>query len=363
VGTTLSTACGWDGSYVTLQCLSPHLAASLDLACDVLRNPSFPTSEWERIHAQTLAALRAERDSAEARTYRGLLAALYPFDHSYRLPIDGDEQEVVPLTLEAVADFHARYHGPGGASCVAAGDVDPDRLAELLDDRLDGWVGPRPEHEALPGATAAAHPRILLLDRPGAAQAVVRAGHVGMARLDPDYTDVLVLNQILGGQFTSRLNEKLREEKGFTYGIRSHFDCRRGPGPFSITASIQTDRIAEALDDLRSEVMALLGNRPPTLAEVEDARRALIEGQARHFETPASLVSRYAGLFLHGLPPDDHSRFAERLEAVTLESLSAAAAREIRPESLVFVVVADAGLVTEPLGRLAWAELDVIREQ
>ncbi len=131
----------------------------------------------------------------------------------------------------------------------------------------------------------------------------------------------MLFNQILGGQFTSRLNSRLREEKGFTYGIRSHFDTRRGPGPFSISASLQSDRLGEALNDLRDEVEALLGKRPPTDEELDDARRALIEGQARSFETPSALVSRYAGLFLYDLPPDDHAYLAERLSDVTISNM------------------------------------------
>jgi predicted Zn-dependent peptidase len=185
---------------------------------------------------------------------------------------------------------------------------------------------------------------------------------VGIDRLDPDYTDVLVLNHILGGQFTSRLNARLREEKGFTYGVRSHFDGRRGPGPFSVSAALQADRLAEALDDLRREVQALRDDRPPSQAELDDARRSLVEGQARHFETPSALVSRYASLFVHGLPLDDHARFPERLAAVNVDSLRAVAWRHLRPESLVTLVVADADVVAEPLKALEWAELTVVAE-
>jgi predicted Zn-dependent peptidase len=362
MGTSLSTSCGWDGSYVSLQCLAPHLPASLDLAADVLRNPTFPASEFERIHGQTLAALRAERDSAEARTYRGLLRALYDREHPYRLPLDGDEATVAPLSRDDLRRFHERFHGPSQGACIAAGDVEPDALAEALDERLAGWSGPSVARPSVASPDRDGRPRILLLDRPGAAQAVVRVGHVGLRRLDPDFTDVLVLNQVLGGQFTSRLNTRLREEKGFTYGVRSHFDCRRGPGPFSIGASLQTDRLAEALDDLRHEVEALVGDHPPTLAELDDARRALIEGQARQFETPSALVSRYASLFVHDLPIDHHAGFAERLDGVTVGTLAAAAARQIRPEALVAVVTADAELVRTPLERLGGWELEVVAD-
>jgi predicted Zn-dependent peptidase len=243
-----------------------------------------------------------------------------------------------------------------------AGDVDPDALAAALDERLAGWTGPAVQRDVVETPARGPQPRILLVDKPGAPQAVVRIGHVGLARLDPDYTDMLVLNQVLGGQFTSRLNTRLREEKGFTYGVRSQFDCRRGAGPFSMAAALQADRLDEALVDIRHEVEALVGDRPATLSELDDARRALIEGQARQFETPAALVSRYAALFVHGLPPDHHTEFAERLDDVSVESLAAAANRQIYPRALVAVIVADAARAHERLKRLEWAEVEEVAE-
>ena len=162
----------------------------------------------------------------------------------------------------------------------------------------------------------------------------------------------------MGGQFTSRLNAKLREEKGFTYGVRSSFDFRRGAGPFAVSASLQADRLSEALADLRDEVEALLRDRPPSQAELDDARRSLIEGQARQFETPSSLVARYAGLFLYDLPLDHHSRLAERLEAVDVETLREVAERHVHPESFTTVVVADADLAIRGLERLDWGPVE-----
>ena len=362
MGASLSTSCGWDGAYVSAQCLTPHLPACLDLVADVLRNPTFPAAEFDRVRGQTLAGLRSERDSAEARAHRGLLTALYPEGHPYRVPVDGDEAGVARLTRDDLARFHDAFHGAGRAAVVVAGDVDPDEVAGWLEDRLAGWTGfpaARPDF-VRPGKTD--RPKILVLDRPGAAQAVVRVGHPGIDRLNPDYTDALVFNHILGGQFTSRLNAKLREERGFTYGVRSHFDARRGAGPFVISASLQSDKLAEALDDLRAEVVALLNDRPPTQEELDDARRSLIEGQARHFETPGALVSRYASLLVHGLPPDHHARFAERLDAVTLETLRDAGHRQVHPDGLVSVVVADSVNVAESLRRLEWAEVSTPTE-
>ncbi|MFO0891942.1 MAG: pitrilysin family protein [Isosphaeraceae bacterium] len=362
MGTSLSASCGWDGAFVSFRCLTPHLEPSLDLALDILREPTFPETEWQRVHGQTLAALRSERDSAEARAYRGLLRAIYGPSHPYRQPLDGHEEAVASLEREEAIEFHRRFLGPGRAGVVVAGAVDPERMARLLEDRLADWAGPEPELPGIPAAPRGQHPRILLLDRPGAPQAVVRVGHVGIARRDPDYDHAMLVNQVLGGQFTSRLNEKLREERGFTYGVRSQFDCRRGAGPFSIAASLQSDRLAEAMDDLYRELLAMVGGRPARQSELDDSRRALIESQARQFETPASLVNRYIHLMVHGLPVDHLATFPERISAIGLDAVNSAAHRQIHPGALVAVIVADASEVSEPLRRLDWAEFERIAD-
>ncbi len=367
LGIHLSASAGWDGSYVGMQCLTPHLDASLDLAVDVLLNPSFPPDDFDRIKAQTLAGLKAERLSHRPKPRGGeeasLIAALYPKGHPYRVPSDGTESTVAGLSRDDLRRFHAAQYSPDRAAIVVAGDVDPDDLARRLDARLSGWSTAAEAASAGLDSPRADAARMILIDRPGAAQAVVRVGHVGTDRLDPDYSALLLFNQILGGQFTSRLNARLREEKGFTYGVRSGFDFRRGPGPFSIAASLQSDRLSEALDDLRGEVVALLGDRPPTDSELADARRALIEGQARHFETPSALVARYAGLFLYGLPPDHHSGFADRLEAVELGAMIEAARRHIVPTGLIAIVVADAESVAPGLEGLGWAGVERLDER
>ncbi len=361
-GASIGASCGWDAAYVSFRCLKSELLTTLDLVVNILRNPTFPETEWQRVRALTLAALQAERDSAESRAYRALLEALYGQDHPYRHPLVGTTESVNRFAREDLAAFHARYLVPCRAAVVAAGDVNPDVLADELDRRLSSWSGPTVSLPAIADAERSGSPRLLLLDRPGAAQAVVRIGHAGLARTDPAFEQALLLNQILGGQFTSRLNAKLREERGLTYGVRSQFDCRRGAGPFSIGAAVQADRIAQALDELYHEVSALLTSRPPTQGELDDARRAIVEGHARHFETPSALVNRFANLIVFDFPADYESGLAERLAGIDLDALTAASHRLIHPHSLVVVVVADAAQVTEDLKRIDWAAVERIAE-
>ena len=150
MGTSLSSNCGWDGSFVAFRCLKAFLEPSLDLAIDLLRHPSYPEPEWNRIHGQTLAALQSERDSAESRAYRGLLTALYGVDHPYRYPLDGIDSIVAGLTRSEAIAFHSRFLGPGGAGIVIAGDVDPDGIARALEQQLSDWAGRPAERPAIP---------------------------------------------------------------------------------------------------------------------------------------------------------------------------------------------------------------------
>jgi zinc protease len=360
IGASLAASSGWDAAYVSFKCMSHDLQTILDLAADILLNPTFPEAEWNRVRGQTLAALRSERDSAEARAYRALLRALYPPDHPYSVPLSGTEASVGGLARADLAAYHAAFFTPVHATVIVAGDVDPEALASLLNARLESWRGSAVNRPDLVSPQRTQQARLILLDRPGAAQAVVRAGHLGISRTDPAFERAAVLNHILGSQFSSRLNTKLREERGLTYGVRSHFDCRSAPGPFSITAAVQTTRVSEALDEIRHELRALAGDRPPTEAELDDSRRSLIEGHTRLFETTSALVNRFASLVVHGLPVDHDAGFPERLGAINVDTLAATAREQIETDSLSCVVVADADEVSDSLKRLDWAQLEVI---
>ncbi len=359
MGATISASSGWGGAYVSFKCLKSDFRASLDLAVDILKNPTFPESEWTRVRAQAVASLRAERDHADSRAARALLAALYPEDHPYRFPLSGTEAGVEKLGRTDLAAFHSRALVSARPTIIVAGDVDPDALAAELESRLSPWAGSGAVISDPPDVERSSRPRLLLVDRPGAAQAVVRVGYVGLARSNPDFDQVLVVNQILGGQFTSRLNESLREQRGLTYGVRSSFDCRRRPGPFTVTASVQTEKVGEALEQIRIELEAITGARPPEPVELDDARRSLIEGHPRQFETPGALVNRFAVLVIHDLPVDHDAGFRDRLAAINLDSLRWAAGRHIVPGALVAVVVADSSRVLDQLTRLDWAPVEV----
>ena len=356
-GHNLDASCGWDGTYVSFRCLRSDLLAILDLTVDILLNPTFPETEWARVRARRW---RRSRPSATARSRARIEPCCrHSIGQTTRTDFRWPEPRRASASSRARSEaFHARYLVPGQATIVVAGDVDPRTLADELDRRLCRRRGPEIASPSLPAPELAPQPRLLVLDRPGAPQAVVRAGHLGVARstrlrahpdLEPDP----------GRSVHVAAQAKLREERGFTYGVRSHFDCRRAAGPILDHHVCPGRRLAQALDDIHDELGAP-HDRPPTQAELDDARRSLVEGHARHFETPSALVNRVASLVIHGLPADHEAGFADRLAAVDLESLIAQARPEIHPDSLVAIVVADAALVIDDLKRLEWAGIELI---
>ncbi len=360
IGSRIQSGAGWSSSSISFRTLSAFLRPTLDLVIEMFRAPSFPGREWNRLRGQLISELNSRHDRAEAIASDVFAQKLYGNGHPYSCAPQGTVETLESLGVDQARSFHAERYRPSGGILVIAGDLDPDRVARDLDQLLDSFSGSveppsRPkEPRQFEGR------RMVLVDRPGAQQAVIQLGHLGIARTDPDYDALILLNQVLGGQFQSRLNERLRESKGMTYGIRSSFDARRGPGPFLIGSSVQSDRVAEAVSDIVSELEGLQGINAVSAEELSKARRGLLEGRVRHFETPSDLVAKYLALFIQGLPIDEHKRFEERLSGVTLEQLNDVAQRRLHPDRLLGVIVADADKVGNALESLHWDHFECL---
>jgi zinc protease len=190
------------------------------------------------------------------------------------------------------------------------------------------------------------------VDKPGAAQSVLMIGQVGQPRTTPDFFPLLVLNTLLGGQFTSRVNMNLREEKGYTYGARTAFDYRRGPGPFLATAGVQTAVTKESVMEFIKELNGVRGGRPITVQELEFAKQAIIRGFPRGFETPEQISSRLTDVILYGLPDDYFNNYIARVRAVTLDDVNRAANKYLDPSRMAILVVGDRRVIEPGLRSL-----------
>jgi predicted Zn-dependent peptidase len=303
------------------------------------------------------------RDVPSALADRVFVEELYrghPYGH---LPI-GTEEALEALGLDDVRTFHAQAYRPERATLVLVGDLDHDRAFTLAARRFGGSgatgtaarVRPAPVSPDLSGEAVIVH-------RPNAQQSELRIGRVGVARSTVDYHALVVANAVLGGQFTSRINLNLREDKGYTYGARSYFDFRRSAGPFVVQASVQTDATAASVREVFLELDGLRGPQPVTARELDLARWGLTRGFARSFETPEQIARAMAQLVLHGLADDTFDTFVEKVRAVEAETVTDMAQRHFDPGSMFTVIVGDRERIEAAVGALGFSRCTVLEPQ
>ncbi|MGE3820573.1 MAG: insulinase family protein, partial [Isosphaeraceae bacterium] len=358
IGASLDASGGLESSTLGLTTLVKHTDEALGLFTDVLLNPAFPEKELNRLKAQRIAQLRARSDRAEAVAGLVFDRILYGQDHPYGRPNLGTLKTVAAMTRTDVADLHERLFLPNNASLIVVGDVTPDAITARLEKALADWKPgevPKQELPALPrppkGVT------VYLVDKPGAAQSVLAVGQVGLPRSTPDYVPLTVMNAVLGGQFSSRINLNLREDKGYTYGARSSWDFRLGPGPFQAGGSVQTAVTKEALVELVKEVNEITGPRPVTDAELAFAKDRTIRGFPGRFETTRGVAGALSELVLYGLPDDYFRTYTSRIEAVTKADVARVAREHLQPDRLVILVVGDRATIEGPLKSLPFARV------
>jgi predicted Zn-dependent peptidase len=261
-----------------------------------------------------------------------------------------------------VVAFHRREFQPSRAVLVVVGDAPHDEIVAAANEAFSGWTDGEPGASPSDATARVLEPpadppsRLVLVDRPGAAQSELRIGHVGVSRRTADYHALLLMNLVLGGQFVSRLNMNLREHKGFTYGARSWFEFRLGPGPFQMSASVQTEVSADAIREAVAEVRTMRSERPVTGDELDVARASLTRGYPRNFETADQVARSVAQLALYELPDDYFAVFVPRINALDLDAVRAAAERHLDADRLLTVIVGDRAKVVPSLPALGLGE-------
>ncbi|MCA1613462.1 MAG: insulinase family protein [Acidobacteria bacterium] len=342
IGAQLSVGAGWDSTTASLTTLTRHLDRALDIYADVLLNPAFPEADFKRLRSSRLVSLQQQRDSADAIANNVYSSLLFGRGHPYGRSLSGD-----PRSTEAVAEgdvraYYETHYRPNNAALVVSGDVTPAALLPKLERAFGSWKrGDVPAVSLSAQTPAIGKTTIYLVDRPGAAQSVIQIGHVGVARSTPDYFPLLVMNTMLGGQFTSRLNLNLREDKGYTYGANSGFSYRRGAGPFTASAGVQTAVTKESVVEFMRELRGIRGERPVTARELELAKQAIIRGFPRGFETPGQIAGRLSDVVLNGLPDDYFNNYIARVQAVTLADVERVAQKYLDPSRMAVLVVGD----------------------
>jgi len=359
LGATIGAGASWDASTVRLRVPVARLDDALALMADVALRPDFPEAELQRLRKQALTDLLQARDVPGAIASRALAQAVFGAGHRYGRPQAGGAAEIASFTVADLRAFHAARYTPTAASLVVVGDVTAAVLP-ALEKAFGSWKASSgaPAPPAVPAPRQLSSRSVWLVDKKEAAQSSLRLGRIGPSWPDQAYAPNEVMNTLLGGSFTSRLNDNLREQHGYAYGAGSRFRRNLAGGLFFVATDVQTDKTGPALGEVFKELDRIL--LPASPEEAERARNYAALGYAGDFETTSQLAQRMVDKLVYGLPDGFYEAFVPQALATDVAGLQKAARAAIDPKRLAVVVVGDRAKVEAPLRALNLGTLRVL---
>ncbi|MEO8548673.1 MAG: pitrilysin family protein [Kofleriaceae bacterium] len=351
LGANISVFAGIDQAGIAVGTLTKTLDPTIDLVAKILTQPAFDAKDFGRVQGDRGTALELRRDRPREVAQILLGSVLYGLESAYGHPGAGFRESFKSLALADLQAYYKERWDPKAMTLVVAGDVDAIALHKKLDATLGQWKHPGHTAKVVTTPVAKIAHRLVLVDRTGAQQSDVRIGMVGLERKDPKFYAFEVLTNTLGGSFTSRLNQRLREQLGITYGIRAGQDWRLSRGPFTISSALVTAETAHGLAETIKIVDDLAANDVPA-AELEKAKQNLIRALPAQFDTNAATAGAFAELVLHGLPDSWYARYADSIRKVTAKDVRAVAKSAIPSGKMVFAVVGDMAKVRADLDKL-----------
>ncbi len=379
LGASLSMAASWDDSALGLHVHTDQLEPALGLMADIVIRPTMPAADFERKKQQRLTAILQEKEEPRALASQAFNAVVFGGTHAYGSPLHGTRASIERMTRDDAVAYHHSFVRPGNSFLVVVGDISATALVPLLDRVFADWTDgasvaasvatPVAAPVAPPVAAPVAPPRgpwppsastfagagvsagVHIVDRPGSAQSELRAGCIGVPRSSPDYFPIVVLNTLLGGSFTSRLNLNLRQDKGYTYGAGSSFVMRLDAGPFIVSTAVDTAVTDDAVRQILAEITRLREETVPA-DELLRAQSYIALGLPRSFETTADVASHVAELEVYGLGDDYFDSYVRRIRAVTAADVMRVAKQYLNPRHMNVVVAGDAAKIAEPMRAL-----------
>ena len=340
LGADLTTSSAFDASAVRLNVPVARLNEALPIMADVALRPTFPEAELDRVRQERLTALLQAKDDAPSIAARAFSRTVFGPAHRYGTGAVGTESTLKTLSTQDLKTFHSVFFQPTNAALVVVGDVKVNAVVAALEKQFGGWKTTAPvKRVEVPLATQLTAGQIYIVDKPGAEQSQIRIGWVGVPRNNPDYFPLQVLNTVLGGSFTSRLNQNLREEHGYAYGASSAFDMRLSAGPFVAAAGVQTDKTSEAVHEFFNELNGII--KPIPADELAKAKNYIALSFPSDFETTRDLAGNAEQLIVYKLPDNYFERYVANIQAVTADAVQKAAAKYIQPAKFAVVIVGD----------------------
>jgi len=362
LGATLGASADWDNTSLTLRVARRNLEPALDLMADVVLRPKFASADVRRQRDLRLASILQQKDQPRTLATMAFNQSLFPAGHPYRRSIAGDSASTARLDSAMVRAFHQGAYRPLRATFTVVGDISEAEARTMLTRRFGNWTVGGAERTPAPvlvAPTRVTARRVILVDKPGAAQSVVMIGATGVERTTPDYAAIQVMNTILGGSFSSRLNTNLRETKGYTYGANSGFQWRPLPGAFVASSDVRTDVTDSSLYEFFKEITAIR-DTPVDAAELDRAKAYLALGVPGDLESTAQIASQITGLSLYNLPLTWLQEFVTAVNAVTVADVQRVARRYVPSDAATVVVVGDLSRIRAGIDALNLAPATVV---
>jgi zinc protease len=332
-----------DWAQVNLNTLKGTMDKALDIYADLILHPAFPQKEFERLQKERIATIQREKVTPQTMALRVVPGLLYGKGHPYAVPFTGSgtEASVKKMTREDLAKFHDTWFKPNHATLLVVGDTTLAEIKPKLEKLLASWKPGDVPQRTVPQVGEPAKDVVYLIDRPGSGQSVIFGAQLAPPQNDPDAIALQMVNSIFGGKFSSRINMNLREDKHWSYGVRTVLPSARGQRPYISISAVQTDKTKESMVELVKEYHNVVGAKPITEEELKDEQSNTTLGLPGSFETVLQLSGAYGTILQYGLPEDYYNTFTQKALALTPDSANTTAKKYILPDNLVWVVVGD----------------------
>jgi len=362
LGAEIRTGSGIDTSSVSLSTLKDKLDPALDIYADVILNPAFPQADFERLQKIQIAQIGQEKDSPIYMALRILPGLIYGADHPYGGPFtgSGNEATVAKLVRDDLAKFHKTWFKPGNATLIVVGDTSLAEIRPKIEKLFKGWAPGAVPAQDIKTVALRAKPAVYIIDKPGAPQSVVIGGHPAPPSADPDAIAIEAMNDILGGDFVSRINLNIREDKHWSYGAASLLIPAKGQRPFFAYAPVQADKTKETMIEIRNELEGILGKKPITTDEFQNMKMSKVLGLPGRWETMAAVQASLGEIVTFGLPDDYFQKYSGRVQKLTIDDLAKAAKKTVHPDAVTWIVVGDRAQIEAKIRELGLTDIFVI---
>ncbi|MBS1519101.1 MAG: insulinase family protein [Bacteroidetes bacterium] len=347
LGATLSTGCDYDATYISTYSLRKHFDSVFEIAADVILNPAFMETELKRVKEQRLNSLLSMSDDGDYLSEKIFRAEVYK-NSPYALQSEGTEESISNINSKLPAEFFSKFFRPDNLIIAMVGDISPEEALQKINSSLIFPVREKtvPAEIILPEKKTGC--RVFLHNKKGAVQSSLKVGHIGIKRNNPDFVILNVLNTLLGGYFTSRINKNLREEKGYTYGSRSSFNCQRFSGDFSVSTEVKNEVTADTISEILKEIK-MLRNKEVGKTELKNVKNYITGIFPLQLETPNAIAQKVLNLKLNNLPSDYYNKFINEINSVTPVQIIEAANKYLHPDDMIISVAGNVSEIKDSL--------------